>query len=315
MSPPSVVAMPVAEPSAQTLKLGVGERGVPAVDRLVVDGLAHPGPLAHRVDGDAVEDPGRGVPGEQVVGQRRQQQVVQVQCLDDHRGGLVDPVQQLALGHAADEVAWSSSASSMRAEDAVQGVEGHRPVDPLVEGLLQDVLACLGDGHRLASSSSSRCTRTPRSRRASANASCSCLARLTHSTSSNRYSSWLVGVSLFSSRSGRCRIACRRRPTSESTCRCHGSLSFSRSCLSLAVGDQLTQRAEGPLARGPWAPLDRSVPAGCVESAEHVLDEKGAVMAAHAQRPRRSVARRDGQPSQDAASPSGSPAPSRSCSG
>ena len=41
------------------------------------------------------------------------------------------------------------------------------------------------------SSWSSRCTSTPRSRSVSAKASCSCLARLTQSTSSKRYSSWL----------------------------------------------------------------------------------------------------------------------------
>ena len=51
----------------------------------------------------------------------------------------------------------------------------------------------------------------------SANASCSCWARLTHSTSSKRNSSLLLGVSRLSSSPGRCRITRLSRPTSEST--------------------------------------------------------------------------------------------------
>ena len=53
------------------------------------------------------------------------------------------------------------------------------------------------------------------------NWSCSHCARSTHSTSSNRSSSWLPGVRRFRLRSGRCTMTCRSLPTSEWTPTCH----------------------------------------------------------------------------------------------
>ena len=116
------------------VEVRVGEQRVPAVDRLVVDGLAHPGLLAHRVDRDAVVDPRRGVAGEQVVGQRRQEQVVEAERLE--RPPTAAPRRARAAR------AWScrrSGRSPARrrpsAEKALcRASSGHRAVDPLVEG-------------------------------------------------------------------------------------------------------------------------------------------------------------------------------------
>ncbi len=190
------------------LERRVGEVRVPAVDRLVVDRLPHPGPLAHRVDRDAVVDPGRGVAGEEVVRQRRQEQVVEAERLHHHRGRLGHPLEQLALGHAADEV---RRRARRRPSRRTRGA-GCRAPSGRRRARRATPPGCTSwpPGSRASrrAARSSRCTRTPRSRSVSANASCSCLACLTHSTSSKRYSSWLVGVSRLSSRSGRCRIAC-----------------------------------------------------------------------------------------------------------
>ena len=57
----------------------------------------------------------------------------------------------------------------------------------------------------------------PRSRITSQNMSCSALALLTHSTSSNSNSSAFDGVSLLCSRPGRCVMTWRSLPTSECT--------------------------------------------------------------------------------------------------
>ena len=65
------------------------------------------------------------------------------------------------------------------------------------------------------SSVSARNTSTPRSRMTSAKASCSSLARFTHSTSSNNSSSALDGVSRLCSRPGRWTRTLRSLPTSE----------------------------------------------------------------------------------------------------
>ena len=66
-----------------------------------------------------------------------------------------------------------------------------------------------------ASSSSARNTSTPRSRITSQNMSCSALARVTHSTSSNSRSSALDGVRRVCSRPGRWTMTLRSLPTSE----------------------------------------------------------------------------------------------------
>ncbi len=149
MSPPSAVARPLTVPSDQTWKSASREQRVPAVDRLVVDRLADPGLHAHRVDRDAVVDPRGGVAGEQVVGQRRQEQVVQAERLDHHGRRLLGVLEQLALGHTADQVAHQGVVVET-GEGVVERVGGHRPVDPLVEGGVQDVRTRLRNRHRLA---------------------------------------------------------------------------------------------------------------------------------------------------------------------
>ena len=127
----------------------VGEERVPAVDRLVVDRLPDPRPLAHGVDRHPVVDPRGRVSGKHVVRQRRQQNVVESESLHDDRRRLVGALEQLALGHAADEVAGQLDVVH-GAEDAVQAVHRHRTVDALVEGLLENELAGLRHRHRLA---------------------------------------------------------------------------------------------------------------------------------------------------------------------
>ena len=74
-----------------------------------------------------------------------------------------------------------------------------------------------GSDSASASRRSTSYTSTPRSRITSQNASCSCLALLTHKTSSKSSSSAFDGVSLVCSRPGRCTITLRSWPTSECT--------------------------------------------------------------------------------------------------
>jgi hypothetical protein len=74
-----------------------------------------------------------------------------------------------------------------------------------------------GSSSVCASSSAKWCTTTPWSRNTWAKKSCSSRALSAHSTSSNNSSSQFPGVSRVSSSPGRCTIACRNWPTSEST--------------------------------------------------------------------------------------------------
>ena len=188
------------------------------VDRLEVHGLALPGGPAHRVDGDPVVDPGGGVPGEEVVGQRAEQEVVQV-----HRHGSGPrPARRAASRNSRLVIpptsASASSGGGQRLEGGPQMVGGERPVLLLVEDPVQHERpappGCPGPrraGRRRGGPRRPGRAARPRTRRAPAR------ARRTHSTSSKSSASLLLGVSRFSSRSGRCRMTRRSRPASEST--------------------------------------------------------------------------------------------------
>ena len=146
MSPPSVVASPFSAPSDQIANGRACEQRVPAVDGLVVRGLAHAGLLAHAVDRDAAVDPRRGVAGVEVVGQRLQHEVVRVEHVEGHRARLGDPVEHLALGDPADEVV-GQRVEVHRVEAVAQRVDGQRAVDPLVEDRVEDVRLGVGQLH------------------------------------------------------------------------------------------------------------------------------------------------------------------------
>lgn len=131
-----VVVLPLG-PVVEGARLGAGEQGVVAVDRLEVDGLALPGRPAHRVDGHPVVYPGRGVPGEEVVRQRVQQEVVQVHDVEADGGRLTVARQELPLGHAADERVGQLRAGQLL-EGGPQMLGGERSVLLLLEDPVQD---------------------------------------------------------------------------------------------------------------------------------------------------------------------------------
>ncbi|GAA3079220.1 hypothetical protein GCM10020254_24300 [Streptomyces goshikiensis] len=114
------------------------------VDRLEVHGLALPGRPAHGVDGDPVVDPGGGVPGEEVVGQRPDQEVVRLHGVEADRHRLRVPRQVLPLGHPADQ-GLGEVGRGQCVEHGAQVVGGERPVLLLVEHPVQDEVSRLRD--------------------------------------------------------------------------------------------------------------------------------------------------------------------------
>ncbi len=199
------------------VEVGAGEHRVPAVDGLVVDRLRDPGRAAHRVDRHPAVDPAGGVPLVKQVRQRREHEPVRVKRVEGdalrHRPEFGD----LPLGDPAGQVP-GQLGRAQPVHRRPQGRGGQRPVPARVEQPVKDVAAGLGDVQGLGQQVAVVVDHHARAtRRAAANASCSACARLTHSMSSNSRSATLSGVRRLSSRSGRCRITCRRRPTSEST--------------------------------------------------------------------------------------------------
>ncbi len=92
--------------------------------------------------------------------------------------------QQFAFGDAADQILLER-VDVHGVERVAYRVDGHRPVEPLVERVVEDVGARLRGRRAVARSSSpNRCTVMPRSRIAATNSSCSSRARCAHSTSS-----------------------------------------------------------------------------------------------------------------------------------
>ena len=122
---------------------------MPPVDRLVVQRLAQPGLLAHRVDGHPVIDPARGVAGEHLVGEGLEQEAVVTHRPEDQGSGLVDPLEHLALGQPPDQ----RVCERLRVEGVDRlpdRFERDRPVDPFVEHVIQDVVTGLGQLEGLA---------------------------------------------------------------------------------------------------------------------------------------------------------------------
>jgi hypothetical protein len=81
---------------------GVGKHGVVVVDGADVQGLPLPGGLGHRVHRDPAVDPAGVVPGEQVVGQRGEQEVIGPQHVPFQALGPQRP--QVCLEYPADQV-------------------------------------------------------------------------------------------------------------------------------------------------------------------------------------------------------------------
>ena len=180
----------------------VAEHRVEVVDHPGVDRLPLAGRLGHRVDGQAVVDPGGVVALEQVVGQRAQQEVVVVAGTPSAGSGSCS---WSATSHLSTPPI-SSSASSLgrcRADELVErlvqrGPEPGRGGQPvlqelpgpgLVEGLGEQVGEVVHDDALVPASCST-------------NASCSSRARCAHMTSSKSSSSTLPGVSRVSSSTG-----------------------------------------------------------------------------------------------------------------
>jgi hypothetical protein len=80
-----------------------GEPGVPPVDRLVVDGLAHARRVPHGVHRDAVVDPAGRVAGEQVVGQRAEQEGLRAAHVQREAVDAAEPLRSLPPREAGDE--------------------------------------------------------------------------------------------------------------------------------------------------------------------------------------------------------------------
>jgi len=130
------------------LEVRRGEHRVPAVDGLVVDGLAHPGLLAHGVDRHPAVDPGRGVALVEQVRQRRQDEAVRVQGVEGDALGLRAELGDLALGDPAGQELGQPG----RIQPAHRGPErgrGQRPLPARVEHPVQDPGPGLGDVQRL----------------------------------------------------------------------------------------------------------------------------------------------------------------------
>ena len=187
MSPPSSrrrapVVVGAAEPE---LEAGVAEPRVEAVDRLDVQRLELARRPVHRVQRHAAVDPRARVPREQVVRQRRQDEVGRRQRAADHGADLV---RQLRGGDAAGQPRGELVGRHL-AHPRRQLVGEHRRDLFRPQPLGQQPGARLGVLERLASSSWNSSTSTPYSRIRSTNASNSWRARRTQITSSNS-SSW-----------------------------------------------------------------------------------------------------------------------------
>jgi hypothetical protein len=83
-------------------EIGAGEQRVVVVDGADVQAFALPGGLGHRVHRDPAVDPAGVVAGEQVVGQRCEQEVIGPQHVPFQALGPQRP--QVGLEHAADQV-------------------------------------------------------------------------------------------------------------------------------------------------------------------------------------------------------------------
>ena len=107
-----VVALLVTEVLDELL---TGKLRVPAVDGLHVVGLATTGGLGHGVDGDAAIDPAGGVAGEEVVGQRFDDEIGRGMHADHHVDAAVG---HLGVGEAAGEDAGQLAVRHVRQEAA-----------------------------------------------------------------------------------------------------------------------------------------------------------------------------------------------------